>query len=216
MQKLQYEQVRYANGFVSVSTTLSHGKRSRCADLLNNYDINNKDSQTHEPLSDTNVSLCIEVMKNTLNKKPLYYYDGTVLFALIPIPDSGLNSLKEMSQKIIDQYTKHYPKSSVSIGIGDVKSNVSDFKDSIDESMEIIRIMKLLHTSNTVKIYSEMLSYILIYQMKDASICKKLVTVQQVCAFTALTVRKSSGSRHKSICEANFAWICARNYESTE
>ena len=42
------------------------------------------------------------------------------------------------------------------------------------------------------------------------------VTVQQVCAFTALTVRKRSGNRHKSICEANFAWICARNYEGTE
>ena len=44
----------------------------------------------------------------------------------------------------------------------------------------------------------------------------KVVTVKQVCAFTALTVRKRSGNRHKSICEANFAWICARNYEGTE
>ena len=42
------------------------------------------------------------------------------------------------------------------------------------------------------------------------------VTVQQVCAYTALTVRKSSGSRHKSITEGDFAWICARNYEGTE
>lgn len=37
MQKLQYEQVRYANGFVSATTTLSHGQRSKCADLLNSY-----------------------------------------------------------------------------------------------------------------------------------------------------------------------------------
>ena len=42
------------------------------------------------------------------------------------------------------------------------------------------------------------------------------VTVQQVCAFTALTVRKDSFSRQKSICEANFTWIFARNYEGTE
>ena len=42
------------------------------------------------------------------------------------------------------------------------------------------------------------------------------VTVQQVCAFTALTVRKRSGSRHKSITKGDFAWICARNYEGTE
>ena len=45
---------------------------------------------------------------------------------------------------------------------------------------------------------------------------KFVVTVQQVCASTALTVRKCSGNRHKSICEANIAWICARNYEGTE
>ena len=38
MQKLQYEQVRYANGFVPATTTLSHGQRSKCADLLNSYD----------------------------------------------------------------------------------------------------------------------------------------------------------------------------------
>ena len=38
MQNLQYEQVRYANGFVPVTTTLSHGQRSKCADLLNSYD----------------------------------------------------------------------------------------------------------------------------------------------------------------------------------
>ena len=37
MQKLQYEQVRYANGFVPATTTLSHGQRSKCADLLNSY-----------------------------------------------------------------------------------------------------------------------------------------------------------------------------------
>ena len=37
MQKLQYEQVRYANGFVPVSTTFSYGQRSKCADLLNSY-----------------------------------------------------------------------------------------------------------------------------------------------------------------------------------
>ena len=30
-------------------------------------------------------------------------------------------------------------------------------------------------------------------------IYRTIVTVQQVCAFTALTVRKRSGSRHKSI-----------------
>lgn len=42
------------------------------------------------------------------------------------------------------------------------------------------------------------------------------VTVQQVCEFTALNVRKSSDYRHKSICAANFAWIYARNYEGTE
>ena len=39
MQKLQYEQVRYANGFVPAATTLSHGQRSICADLLNSYDF---------------------------------------------------------------------------------------------------------------------------------------------------------------------------------
>ena len=38
MQNLQYEQVRYANGFVPATTTLSHGQRSKCADLLNSYD----------------------------------------------------------------------------------------------------------------------------------------------------------------------------------
>ena len=43
-----------------------------------------------------------------------------------------------------------------------------------------------------------------------------MVTVQQVCAYTALTVRKSSGNKHKSITEGDFAWICARNYEGTE
>ena len=37
MQKLQYEQVRYANGFVPATTTLSHVQRSKCADLLNSY-----------------------------------------------------------------------------------------------------------------------------------------------------------------------------------
>ena len=45
---------------------------------------------------------------------------------------------------------------------------------------------------------------------------RMLVTVQQVCAYTALTVRKSSGNKHKSITESDFAWICARNYEGTE
>ena len=45
---------------------------------------------------------------------------------------------------------------------------------------------------------------------------KRDVTVQQVSACTALTVRKSSGSRHKSITEGDFAWICACNYEGTE
>ena len=43
MQKLQYEQVRYANEFVPAATTLSHGHQSEpcslceCADLLNSY-----------------------------------------------------------------------------------------------------------------------------------------------------------------------------------
>ena len=37
MQNLQYEQVRYANGFVLVSTTFSYGLRSKCADLPNSY-----------------------------------------------------------------------------------------------------------------------------------------------------------------------------------
>ena len=49
-----------------------------------------------------------------------------------------------------------------------------------------------------------------------SSIIKIQVTVQQVCEFTALNVRKSSDYRHKSICAANFAWIYARNYEGTE
>ena len=42
------------------------------------------------------------------------------------------------------------------------------------------------------------------------------ITVKQVCAFTALTVRKRRFSGHKSITEGDFAWICAYNYEGTE
>ena len=45
---------------------------------------------------------------------------------------------------------------------------------------------------------------------------KILITVQQVCAFTARTVKKHRFSRNKSITEGDFAWICARNYEGTE
>ena len=42
------------------------------------------------------------------------------------------------------------------------------------------------------------------------------VTVHQVCAFTALTVRKRKLDKRKSIYEVDFAWIFARNYEGTE
>ena len=37
MQKLQYEQVRYANGSVPAESMFSHGQSSMCEDLLNNY-----------------------------------------------------------------------------------------------------------------------------------------------------------------------------------
>lgn len=164
----------YENPDMKIKRAEKLGYQLNCPHCGISIDICNKDSQIHEPLSEENISLCIEVMKNALNKKPLYYYDGTVLFALIPVSDLESNALKAMSQKIIDKYIKRYPKSTVSIGIGDTKRNVSDFKDSINESMEIIRIMKLIHASNTVKMYSEMLSHILIYQMKDAPIAQKL------------------------------------------
>ena len=42
------------------------------------------------------------------------------------------------------------------------------------------------------------------------------VTVQWVCAFTALTVRKHGLAGKNPIAEGNFQWIFARNCEGTE
>ena len=41
--------------------------------------------------------------------------------------------------------------------------------------------------------------------------CCNIVIIQQVCAFTALTVRKRSAARQKSHGKRQFAWIFARN-----
>ncbi len=43
-----------------------------------------------------------------------------------------------------------------------------------------------------------------------------LVTVQQVCALAALTVRKHRLEDKNPISEADLEWIFARNYEGTE
>ena len=43
-----------------------------------------------------------------------------------------------------------------------------------------------------------------------------LVTVQQVCALAALTVRKHRLEGKNPISEADLEWIFARNYEGTE
>ena len=45
---------------------------------------------------------------------------------------------------------------------------------------------------------------------------RRYVTVQQVCAFTALTVRKHGLAGKNPIAEGNFQWIFARNCEGTE
>ena len=42
------------------------------------------------------------------------------------------------------------------------------------------------------------------------------VTVQQVCAFTALTVIKLGKAGKNPIAAGDFAWIFARNCEGTE
>ena len=49
-----------------------------------------------------------------------------------------------------------------------------------------------------------------------SSIIKIKVTVQQVCEFTALTVRKHRLEGKNPISEADLEWIFARNYEGTE
>ena len=43
-----------------------------------------------------------------------------------------------------------------------------------------------------------------------------LVTVQEVCALAALTVRKHRLEGKNPISEADLEWIFARNYEGTE
>ncbi len=45
---------------------------------------------------------------------------------------------------------------------------------------------------------------------------KKKVTIQQVCALAALTVRKPGNAGKNPIAEGDFEWIFARNCEGTE
>mgnify|MGYP007075888680 CR=1 FL=1 len=45
---------------------------------------------------------------------------------------------------------------------------------------------------------------------------ERIVTVQQVCAFTALTVIKLGKAGKNPIAAGDFAWIFARNCEGTE
>ena len=51
---------------------------------------------------------------------------------------------------------------------------------------------------------------------KKILMISRFVTVQQVCAFTALTVRKHGLAGKNPIAEGNFRWIFARNCEGTE
>ena len=51
---------------------------------------------------------------------------------------------------------------------------------------------------------------------KNCSKCVMMVTVQEVCAFTALTVRKHRRVGKNPIAAGNFSWIFARDCEGTE
>ena len=57
-----------------------------------------------------------------------------------------------------------------------------------------------------------MIEYITVHQ----SCYENIVTVQQVCAFTALTVRMLRMEGKNPIGEADLEWIFARNCEGTE
>ncbi len=104
----------------------------------------------------------------------LHYYDGKQLLSLIPMENKTEKKLKNIASNIIESINSIAPEVTIYIGAGEIKNTVSDFKESIDESIEIIRVMKLFHHNNCIKTFDEMLSHLLVYHLKDHILADKM------------------------------------------
>ena len=120
----------------------------------------------------------IDIFKNNFekytNEEILSFYNGKQLLSLIPISHNESQNLKTIASGIIATLLAASPDVTVYIGAGEAKNSVSDFKESVDESIEIIRVMKLFGHSNCIKTFDEMLSHLLVYHLKDHILADKL------------------------------------------
>jgi Regulator of polyketide synthase expression len=94
-------------------------------------------------------------------------------YALLPanIIDASVESI---AVEIVQTLREQYGGIKVFGGIGHQRSLLKNFRASIEEANEIVQILSNIGMANTIKKYSQMYAYMMIFEMREKEILKKL------------------------------------------
>lgn len=126
------------------------------------------DAEGSAALPDRNLeNLITSFLANYDNGKSLGIVHHHLLLSLIPWKGSTNASIKELAGQIVETLNEKYPEYTVYIGIGQGKEDCNLFRDSVNEALEIVKIMHMQKKTNEVRSYCDMYSFLLIFENKD-------------------------------------------------
>lgn len=111
--------------------------------------------------------IIISYLNNYDDGKSLCIVHHHLLLAMIPWKGNTNTSIEELANSIVQTINEKYPQYTVYIGIGQGKDDCNLFKDSVNEALEIVKIMHMQKKINQVRSYGDMYSFLMIYENKD-------------------------------------------------
>ena len=118
------------------------------------------------------------VFEGYAGKEILALVQAHSLICLLPFDADEERKFPNVCEKAIKKIKQRYPDVYIVIGIGQEKENVNCFKESICEAEKIVEVMRRRKQYDQVRIYHEMYTFLLLYQVRRepnaALLCQKL------------------------------------------
>lgn len=124
--------------------------------------------------SDDIAKICSSIFRAVTSDEILYLVDENKMLFLLPGNIFKPAVVEQLCENILEQIKAYDKQINVLIGMGQEKENINDFKKSMIEAEEISRIMKIQNMSCCMRTYSQMQTYMFIYQTKDSKLSNEL------------------------------------------